>query len=346
MKFKLSRGNALTGSEVEQWARWQREDPALASPFFHPKFTAIVGDAREDVFVGILEDGEAFFPFQRTEKGQGIPAGGTLSDYHGVIARKDFSWEGAKLIRNCGLKDWTFDHLPAAQSPFAQWRAFSSESPIIDLQSGAEIGSAKLRTDAANRRRKLQREVGTIEVQLGSRDESLLEQLFAWKSAQYLASGKTDLFAIEWARQVVRNVWAEKEEEFSGFLSVLKAGGKPVAMDLSIRSRGVLHSWFPAYDAALSVYSPGTILLLDIIAAAPGMRISTIDLGKGKAFYKQRLSNAVIPLAEGTVLASGWQASARLGALKAKEWVRHSPFFKTARELRQRAATLLRKPQP
>src|SRR5205823_3559960 len=115
---------------------------------------------------------------------------------------------------------------------------------------------------------------------------------------------------------VVKRIWVEKEPEFSGSLATLRAGGRLVAMDFGIRSRSVLHGWFPAYDPNLGAYSPGTILSLAIIALAPSHGISMIDLGKGRAFYKQRLANASIPLLEGSVFANAWKATAQLGRLR------------------------------
>lgn len=86
----------------------------------------------------------------------------------------------------------------------------------------------------------------------------------------------------------------------------------------------------------MRLYSPGTLLLLEMIAAGPSQGLSRIDLGKGRAFYKQRLANDAVPLVEGTVLPPGWRASVCLGALSAKEWMRRSPFFTPFLELKRR----------
>jgi CelD/BcsL family acetyltransferase involved in cellulose biosynthesis len=150
-----------------------------------------------------------------------------------------------------------------------------------------------------------------------------------------VASGKADLFAEDSVRGLVSRIWSNREDGFSGSLTVLRAGGRPVAIDFGMRSRRTLHSWFPAYDPALSVYSPGTLLSLEVIAAAPALGISTIDLGKGRAFYKQRLANSAISLGEGTVPAAGWRATLRLGRLRSEEWIRGGPLFKPFRAVRR-----------
>jgi CelD/BcsL family acetyltransferase involved in cellulose biosynthesis len=78
-----------------------------------------------------------------------------------------------------------------------------------------------------------------------------------------------------------------------------------------MRSREVLHWWFPAYAPRFAPYSPGILLLLRIARAAAAAGIRAIDLGKGDSRYKSSLMNCTAPLAEGCVDASRLFAAAR-----------------------------------
>ncbi len=89
--------------------------------------------------------------------------------------------------------------------------------------------------------------------------------------------------------------------DFAGVCSVLRAGGRILAAHAGMRSRHVLHWWFPSYDVQFHKYSPGMVLLFRMAAAATGAGISTIDLGKGDEPYKQTLANAATELGEGFV---------------------------------------------
>jgi hypothetical protein len=40
---------SLTSEQLARWSHIQAGEPALASPFFCPQFTSIVGVARDDV---------------------------------------------------------------------------------------------------------------------------------------------------------------------------------------------------------------------------------------------------------------------------------------------------------
>ncbi|HEX8295732.1 MAG TPA: GNAT family N-acetyltransferase [Chthoniobacteraceae bacterium] len=335
MNLKVVRYDELAARHLERWRHLQASEPALASPCFHPHFVQAVAESSGEVFVAVIEDGAGFFPFQRSRWAIGRPVGTPLSDYHGVIAGAEYSGSIRDLVRSCGLSAWDFDHVPAAQVAFDPWAHSRTESPIVDLTRAAAVGSAKLRTDAANRRRKLEREIGSIEFEMQSADVAALEQLFAWKSAQYRETGERDLFSTPWIRTMIEKIRQQNAPEFSGWLSVLRAGGQPVAAHFGMRSRGLLHYWFPAYDSALSTYSPGILLLLAMIDAMPAHALSSIDFGKGDAFYKKRLANSAIPLLEGSVIAAPWLASFRTIRTGTEAWIRRGPLLRPARAAAQ-----------
>lgn len=334
MKCEVRRYSELSESHLRRWAELQAQVPGLESPYFHPEFTRIVAAVRDDVRVGVIEDGYAFFFFQTAKGKVGHPVGWPLSDYHGLVASSDFSADMKAVVSACGLAAWDFDHVPARQAAFAPWKTNHAESPVIDL-SVTPIGSAKLRTDAANRRRKLEREVGPLQLELESSDDAAFGQLLAWKEAQYLETGVGNIFATPWVQSAVSEIRRTKVEGFTGFFSVLRAGGKPVAAHFGMRSRQTLHYWFPAYDAGLSTYSPGILLLLAIAEASAAAGMSRIDLGKGDAFYKQRLANGAVPLWEGSVVASPWLGAWRSGQERLKSVLREGPLEKPAKLIKK-----------
>jgi len=72
-------------------------------------------------------------------------------------------------------------------------------SPVMDLSDGyaayvaarSGAGTEQIKK-AMGLRRKLEREHGAVRIETQAADPALLQQLMRWKSAQYLASGKTD----------------------------------------------------------------------------------------------------------------------------------------------------------
>lgn len=304
----------LTTEQRAAWSSCQSANPALASPFFRPEYTEIVAAVRDDVRIAIIMDGgqpRGFFPFQIERSGRGIPVGGFLSDYQGLIAGAGLRWAAPRLLRASGLTSWRFDHVPDSQAAFRPYRRAVTQSPVMDLSEGyprymderRKAGSEQIKK-ALGLRRKLERERGPIEVEVQSADGDLLRLLMVWKSRQYLESGKTDLFAQPWVVAVMEKIFAARGAAFAGMLSVLRVGGRPVALHFGLRSQTVWHYWLPAYDPEFAHFSPGILLLLAMAERAVDLGVTRIDLGVGRAQYKQRLMNSATPILEGVVPAS------------------------------------------
>ena len=312
MKYTVIPAQQLTPELEARWSAIQQVDPALASPYFRPEFTQAVAAVRDDVFVALLEEGDAvvgFFPFQRGPGGLARPVGLGLSDYHGVIAQADARWSAEELLRGCKLDRWEFDHLPASQQQFAACHAAVSDSPIIEVAQGMEAyeasrdksGRKQLR-EVRRKSEKLAERFGSLTFTLHSSSRDILHQLISWKSEQCRRTGTVDFFALDWCVKLIERIHASRKSEFGGMLACLHAADTLAAVHFAMYSRQVWHSWFPAYNHELEEYSPGFILLLEMIRAASEQGVRHIDLGKGLSLYKKRVMTGGIPVAEGCLM--------------------------------------------
>jgi len=330
-QVKVIPGEAIDSALFERWRALQESNPDLESPCFAPEFTQAVAMARNDVEVCVIEEnGEivAIFPFQRKAGGRGIPVGGIVSDYQGVICRPNFFFDPRELLTACGLVSWDFDRLLATQEPFKPFHRLCEPSAMIDLSNGYEAYAAERRAAGSeqikkcmNLMRRFESEVGPIRFVPHSAERQALTKVLGWKSAQYRKTGWRDLFALKWGRSVVEQIHATQTESFAGMLSLLYAGERLVAGHMGMRSRTVWHYWFPAYDPQLGKYSPGLILLLKLAQHAPQIGLRAIDLGTGLTLYKRRLMNASIPVAEGSVERPSWLSFVRGARRKARRLV-------------------------
>jgi CelD/BcsL family acetyltransferase involved in cellulose biosynthesis len=304
VNVRVVTAGALTPSELARWSELQQAKPLYRSPFFRPEFALIVARVR-DVRVAVVEDA-GFFAFEAGRRGHGRPAGRPFSDYHGPVLDDGAAIDARELVRACGLATWSFDHLPAGIAPFAPHVWTQGASPYLDLTEGfdAEAAGRRAPSDirgARRKARKLAREVGPLRFVPHSDDPDLLARAIAWKRRQYAETGVRDVLADAGGRELLRHVHAARESAFAGLLSVLHAGDQVAALHLAVRSGGVLHSWFPAYNPELHRYSPGLVLLLELAAAAPALGIRELDFGKGEARYKLALATGTVPLQEGCV---------------------------------------------
>jgi CelD/BcsL family acetyltransferase involved in cellulose biosynthesis len=315
----------LDAGLTQAWQGVQAGSKAFSSPFFCPQFTRLAGEVRDDVRVVVIEDGSrrvAFFPCQRSALGFGRPVAGSLSDYHGVVALPGSEWCVPDLLRAAGLMTWKFDHLVDPCGRFQPYVKALGTSPQIDLRAGAQAchkpGSGLI-AQARRQARRLARDHGEVVFALHDRRPDALECLFRWKGAQYGRTGMTDPFGFRWTRELLRRMAQVDAPDFAGVLSSLRVRGEVAAVHMGMRSRDVLHWWFPTYDPVYGKYSVGIILLLRVAQAAADAGLGTLDLGKGDALYKQRVMTGGAPLAEGSVERSAWLrplARAREAAVK------------------------------
>ncbi len=317
MDVRLYRPGELSAADRAAWTRlqalgWESGCRGLANPFLSPEFTCAVGRFRRGVRVAVVrQDGEpaAFFPFERGALGVGRAVGLGLSDCQGLVHRPGFGWDARELLRACGLAVWEFDHLVAGQSAFAAGATGAYASPVMDVGRGYEAYLAHLRGHAAKftrttlaKERRLGRDVGEVRYVHDERDPAALRTLMAWKSAQYRRTGRSDRFAKPWIVELVRELSRARGDRFAGLLSVLYAGGEPVAAHFGLRTDRVLSCWFPAYDPAFARYSPGLVLHLRMARGAAEQGLSYLDLGRGDKEYKDALKTGELTVHEGWVV--------------------------------------------
>lgn len=307
VSYRLIEPRELDAGLIEAWRSIQLGESRYESPYFCPEFTQTLGEVRRDVRIVVIENDRrpvGFFPHQRAPLGHGQPAGGPLSDYHGVVTHRAAEWSVGDLMRAARLVLWRFDHLVDGSGRFAPHVRAHATSPQIDLGAGFGQylrGLGDSASDCARKARKLGREVGALSFSVHSTSAAALQQLLDWKRAQYRRTGAGDCFAVRWTGELLRRLMEVQSPHFAGVCSTLCAGERLLAVHAGMRSARVLHWWFPAYDASFGRYSPGIILLLRLAEAAAQAGLRAIDLGKGDARYKHSFMTGAADLAEGVV---------------------------------------------
>jgi CelD/BcsL family acetyltransferase involved in cellulose biosynthesis len=228
-------------------------------------------------------------------------------------------------MRVAGFDTYDFDHLVDVGGSFRRWTTGSWSSPSIDLSDGLdgymsqiERGGSNVVAQLAYQRRRLEREHGRVSFDPDCRDSAVLDELLAQKRAQYVKTGRNDPLAHEWRRELLQQLFGSESENCHGALSVLRVGGTEIALHFGLRSRHVLHYWLPVYRPEFARYSPGLLLLVELIRDAAERGMTRIDLGTGEAEYKRRLANSEIVLSQGSV--ELW--SPVVVARRARWWVR------------------------
>jgi CelD/BcsL family acetyltransferase involved in cellulose biosynthesis len=232
------------------------------------------------------------------------------------------------------LAAWIFDHALASQETLAACRSASTISPYIDLSAGfaryhanrRQAGSQTL-SSVARKARKAEREVGPVRLETHTTSSEAWDALIRWKSDQYRRTGAINVFAQPWTLLLLRRILARRDVAFSGMLSALFMGDRIAGVHLGMRSFGVLHWWFPAYDAALREYSPGLILLTKLAQASEELGIARIDLGKGTERYKTSMMSGATIICDGSVVCSRPVKAVLQSWRGASRWIQSSPLL-------------------
>ncbi|MGV9278305.1 GNAT family N-acetyltransferase [Streptomyces griseosporeus] len=309
MHITVHRADELTDAQRKSWHAAMDESPEFANPFLAPEFAQGVARHRAGVRVAVLHEGGepvGFFPYERTSFGVGRALGLGLSDCQALVHRPGVVWDTRRLLSACGLASFEFDHLVEQQKPFGPHVTGLFPSPVIDLEHGDDGYPEWLRATypglaktTLKKERRIGRDIGETRFVFDERDPRALRQLMRWKSAQYRRTGRMDRFSRPWIVDLVTDLFELREEHFTGVLSVLYAGDRPVAAHFGPRSRTVLAAWFTAYDPDVHRYSPGLMMHLRMAETGRRQGIALLDLGRGDKEYKDWLKTRELRVAEG-----------------------------------------------
>ena len=304
----------LSDAELDAWRAIQAADPDLASPYLAPEWALALAraggpDARRGRVATLRADGRLVGVFAaRAGPLTALPMGAPLCDYQGLVAERGTEVSARELARALGVQRIDLINTLADQPAFAPFLQGHGESHLIRLADGFDAYAAERKAsgsgilgDTAKKLRKLEREVGPVRFTPASDSAADWATATAWKRAQYAATRQTDIFATPWVGAFLDRLRDEADDRFGVRLYTLHAGDRLVATHVALHNGPVLHAWFIAHDEEASRYSPGVILMVEMLrwAAARGLR--EFDLGPGAYRFKTSLANGARRVGHGFV---------------------------------------------
>ena len=304
---------ALASADLRMWRDMAAAEPAFSSPLMGPDFALAVGAVREDARVAVIRrQGETlgFLPHHRRPGAMARPIGSPLSDYHGLVSRRDADLNGADVLRAADLASFRYTGLIDPYGVFGQSElkpahviALSNTDAETYLEAVRAISPKKIK----NWRRldsKLEREMGVIELVGADRSREAFDQLIAWKREQLERTGVHDFLRPEWTRDLLTNLFERQDGPFQGLMINLYAGGELVSGHFGVRLNGVFHPWLASTNPAYAEWSPGQIFFMRAIAAMPDLGLDRYDLGPGHDHYKAAYALDQIQIGDGVATAS------------------------------------------
>ena len=337
MNIDIVRPRELSADEIARWGTLQAADPEVANPFFSARWPRAVEHAQGDacgVRVAVLHDRgqiKGFFP-AKIQGSTAMACGAPMCDYQGLVAASDVKLDGRALLSAFGVGRYDFSHMPEGQKTFAGHIRGASPSWIARLPFGYDVYAADKREesniikDTDKRRRRAERELGPVIFTAFSRSKTDLDQLIAWKRANYRATGQTDIFDAEWTLTLLRELFASRDPAFGGALYTLHIGDELAAAHFHLRGPDVIHAWIIAHNPALYRVSPGILLFQDILRWMDDTPYTAIDFGPGDYRFKQQLANDTCSVGHGFIGRPGASSFVRSAAYGIREVAERLPL--------------------
>jgi len=331
----------LTEDHIARWRSLQADNRSCTGPHYCVEFVQAVASVRDGIEVAIVSDNAApfaFVPFRRARGNVGRPIADNFSDFQGCIGSRNTTWDAETVVRACSLNAFHFSNVPEtclALEPFFWQR---KEASFIDLAEGFEAYRAARRKagsdevqEALRKTRKIQRDVAPLDLELRSTDPAVFRTLIAWKRLQLKAQDLGDSFADAWVLPLLERIVNTETENFSGMMSVLRAGDEIVAINLGMRSRDIFHGWVTTYNRRFAKYSPGLMMAMQLAQSAQERGIRRIEMGCGGEAFKKSLASGTHSFASGSIDLRPVTRVATHGWMLAKEMLRKTPLDAAAR---------------
>ncbi|MBX3429819.1 MAG: GNAT family N-acetyltransferase [Hyphomonadaceae bacterium] len=318
MRLETIHPRELGESDAALWRAHQSTDPELQSPYLTPNWAQLIGAARDDARVCVIQDGAGFLGVQRLSRFAAMGAGAPISDYQGVVGLPDLPVDGGEICRALKVGRIDLTHAPAGQTILKGAVAGQEGSWIAHVAGGRDLYEAALKErrnefvrQTDKKRRKLEREHGHVEFRAQSTERTDFDTLLAWKNAQLKRSGQPDIWATPWIAKTLNRCFETRCIQFGGALFTMSIRDKLAAGAFCLRSPRVLHFWIVAHDNAYDSYSPGVQLARWIAGWAGDHGVAEIDFGPGEYQYKRQLSTGQRMLERGVVAGNSWSAALR-----------------------------------
>lgn len=212
------------------------------------------------------------------------------------------------LERVPGLLGFRFYHVPDASRTGSRLREAATRlgfecidegelaAPALDLGSSAEAGRAAARKNSLVRHERAFRRSGALTVRHMSSSAEILPQLDAFfdqHERRWQVTAHSSLFRDAANRAFYRRLAAGAVDEGWLRFTAVMFDDRPIAFHFGFSHRGSYLWYKPSFEIDLARWSPGEVLLRQLLLAAMHEEARVFDFGLGDEAFKQRFANRV-----------------------------------------------------
>lgn len=314
VKYRLLTRDQL-GADL--WAAYTALRNARAiydNPFFDPEFAEIVADVRPDTRFGLAFQGGdllGVWPMHVRPGDWARPIGAPFSDAHGPILRAACGLSEEAFLTGLGLSGFTGSGLlPQSWGPPPAGLERHGVH-LSDLRMGWDgflAGQQKVWPKHFKKMRRLYRNVerdfSEAEFVWDDISEDSFETLIELKRRQFERTGLHDVLKPDWTGAMLDRLRHHEGPRLRLRVAALRFDGQLAAIEANLQSDHVLHGWLTAFEPQFSSYSPGNMLVQEMLQRLPEGDLAIYDAGIGLDHYKRHYCNLQRPLDVGTLRAS------------------------------------------
>lgn len=309
-QFRLLHPADISSDLWRDLATLRNLDARYDDPFFDPDFARLVSEVREDTRIGIAEDNGDLIGFWALHERSGRwarPIGGPFSDWHAPVVHPDTHICPGEFLTGLDLSGLTgFGFKPSLTCQYARMSRIGAN--MADLSAGWDDYIAtqehywpkhfkKLRRVY----RKTEREFSETQYIWDDRSDAHFDRLISMKRAQYNATGLHDVLKAEWARKLVDRLRHFEGARLRTRQSTLMFDGAFAASEFNLQSDTVLHGWLVGFDTQFGPYSPGYMLIQEVLQSMCRDGLTVYDMGPGQDDYKRNYTNMQMPIEIGVI---------------------------------------------
>lgn len=311
MKYKLYRPKDLSAEQWQIYAALRDARAIYDDPFFDPDFARLVGEVREDTRIGFASDRNGVFavwPMHIRPGNWARPIGAPFSDWNGPILAEDTRLSSQEILAGFELSGFTTQGFkPHSLAPTSDLKRVGAN--ITDLSAGWDKYISNQQDQWPKhfkkmRRiyRKIERDLNDFTIICDDNRDAAFETTLKWKRAQFARTGLFDVLNASWTRALLDRLRGFEGTRLRARLSTLSFGDTLGAAEFNLQSDTILHGWITSFDQNYRSYSPGNVLLQEMLKAMPQAGLTAYDAGPGHDHYKRHYANQQMPIETGVVI--------------------------------------------
>lgn len=295
----------LTDDLKESWLKIQASNYNLAGPCFHPDLFIAIGKSLPNIYVSIVREQSnimGFLPFLKNINDPCIAEPIPFCDYQAIISSQHQHWKINKILKGAGLNTWKLEALVDFDNLAINKKTCKiMESPRVDLRNGFKVYSESLKEKRTvnngilRKRRLIERRIGPLNFVPVCNDINVIYRMLDWKKDRFNRSPEWKRLATE----LLEFIFSLSKDSFSGVLSALYAGDELLSSTFCLKYKNILYYLVVSLNPLFLKYSPGTLLISDLITELNTLQCEVLDFGPGGEPYKLEFSNNSLPFIAG-----------------------------------------------